>query len=283
MDICAISNKRTTDTLTLAWDLCQKHTASSYPLYATRQTLADAYHKTINAPGGFHLGCFQAGSLRAVLFGLAQAEERYLQTTGFYLPEGCGDIAEAFLDYLSTAYQGYTAHVGLPAENTTVSQVLKTHGYTLLDDAFDLRLEITGFRECATTGLQVVPVTEALLPRYLDFHERHFEDCYWNARRLGEHAANWHLYGLEEGGMFTGGLFARKYAIDAAEVYDLYAQSAPGYAALISCAIQDLAANHAPLQSVLFMAETTDPTALSTALSLGFQKHGHYRSYSKTL
>ena len=283
MNICAISSNRIEDALALAWALCQRPQTASYPLYATRKALSGAYQKAVSLPDGFHIGCFQAGNLRAVLFGFAQAEDRYLQTTGLYLPEGCGDIAEAFLAYLGTAYPGYTAHIGLPAENTTVSQVLNAHSYTLLDDALDLRLETTDFRECPTADLRVIPVNAALLPRYLAFHERHFGDCYWNAQRLGEHTADWHLYGLENGGTFIGGLFARKYTISAAEVYGVYAQNESETAALLYCAISDLSANHPPLDSVLFMADTVDPPAIHAALSLGFQRHGHYRCYSNPL
>lgn len=283
MDVRAVPEAFHGEAVAFAWRLCGQNRSRSYPLFPSRQALADEFKRVGAQPGGFQVGCYDRGRLKGVVFGFAEAENGYLQTTGFYVADGGDEAAEALAGWLCEAFGGYTANVGLPAENRTAAAALRGRGFGLLDDALELRLQAADFRKAATAGFAVRRIDEQTLPRYLDFHQAHFGDCYWNARRLRERFADWRVYALETGGAIAGGLFMRMYARDAAEIYGLYADARDAAAAVLSQAVGSLFADDGAVTSVLFMAEPGDADALSAALSLGFRQKNRYRCYAKAL
>lgn len=281
MPVRAITNDLDYEAVSFCWRLCQSNSSRSYPLFQSRSSLAREYARTEAHPGAFKAGCYQKGVLKGAVFGFAEHDEHYLQTTGFYTTDI--DLAALLADWLSTRFKGYTANIGLSAENRAVSDALRLRNYQLQDDALDLRLYAADFRAAAPSEYAVDPVTADALPRYLKFHQTHFGDCYWNAQRLRERFRDWYLYALETNGAITGGLFMRKYADDAVEVYGLHAETESAATALLSRAIADLLKGDAALSSVLFMADTADSSMIAAALSLGFRQENHYRCYAKTL
>ena len=245
MDVRAVPDALHKKAIAFAWQRCGQIPSSSYPLFPSKQALMREYQRNGSLPGGFQIACFEQGSLRGVMFGFAEAETRYLQTTGFYVAEGDDSAAAALAAWLFASYKGYTLNVGLPAENRTVAAALCENGCRLLDDALDLRLRSAGFLNATPGGFAIRRIDEKSLPRYLDFHQAHFGDCYWNAQRLRERFADWQVYALEADQRFTGGLFLRIYAKDAAEIYGLHAETESAAAALLSEAIRTLFAGSA--------------------------------------
>jgi hypothetical protein len=269
--------------IAFSWKLCQSNKTRSYPLFPDQTALEAEYRKSAAHPGGLKACCYHKGVLRGVLFGFAEDDNQYIQTTGFYVAENDFDAADALSAWLAENSSGYTVNIGLPADNVTIAAVLQARGYQLLDDALDLRLKSREFREAKPNAFTIRRIGKATLPRYLEFHQQHFSDCYWNAQRLREHFADWSVYALETDSGYTGGLFLREYAADAAEIYGLHTETEPAAIVLLSRAIGDLFTRRAQITSVLFMADTTDKHAIAAALPLGFSKENHYRCYVKTL
>lgn len=117
--------------LAFCWRLCQNNASRSYPLFHTRAALQKEYARTAVHPGAFKAACYQQGTFQGVVFGFAEEGSRYLQTTGFYVIEGRRGMAERLAVWLAERFAGFTANIGLPAENVTVADALRLQKYRL--------------------------------------------------------------------------------------------------------------------------------------------------------
>ena len=284
MDVRAVPDSLHKKAIAFAWQQCGQIPSSSYPLFPSKQALMREYQRNGSLPGGFQIACFEQGSLRGVMFGFAEAETRYLQTTGFYVAEGDDSAAAALAAWLFASYKGYTLNVGLPAENRTVAAALCENGCRLLDDALDLRLRSADFRNATPGGFAIRRIDDKTLPRYLDFHQAHFSDCYCERPAAGRALCG--LAGLRAGGRsafhrraVSADLRQRRGGKSTACTPKRSLPRPPFYQKpSVACSLEARGC-----QAVLFMADPSETHTVAAALSVGFRQENHYHCYAATL
>ena len=248
---------------------CDDLATRSYPMFENADAMAKEFSWSVENENGVLYGAYENGELAGVLCAFRAPCSRYVQTTGVYVRDD--SAANALISRFVSDFPGDRLAVGIPAENETVARVVEKFGFTLAEDSFDFRL-------CKP---QKFPITAHLLQKeeqdaYLAFHEKHFEELYWNARKLRWGIDNWDIFTL--GDEIRGSVFAKREK-NSVEIFGLYAETPDDAYSLLSSLVSRVYTKYPTLSEIVFMAD--DENAVSACQKCGFDYHGHYNLWEK--
>ena len=230
----------------------------------------------------FVLGCFDAAD---ALCGLLAAfrDGDYLQTTAFNAV--CAECYADFTEYLRLNYAHAEINVGVSAENKDACDALGHAGFALIEASHDMRLERSAFpSHSLNRSPGILRVRSGDLAEYARFHDAHFPDVYWNARRLGERLDDWLIFAAKERGAVRAGMYLTVYGENGenAEIYGLAAEPSHEWLLdeLLARGLDDLFAEKLGVRKVVFMIDEADGARLAPAERLGFTRRGMSRLYS---
>lgn len=152
--------------------------------------------------------------------------------------------------------------------------------YALVDDCIDYRLRRSN-RLKERSDTIAVRVDDRWKEEYLAFHERNFDDGYWNSRRLEEHFEEWDIYAVIEESQVRAGLFAKDYGNGTGEIFGIQAIDMETACELMRYAVDDIQKRHAVIKEMVFMAEAKDENAGEAAGRAGFRRKSTYRCWKK--
>lgn len=264
--------------------LCSSMATRAYPLFEG-ENLQQEIALRLSDSGkskGFALAAYQDKIMRGLVFGFAQPEDNYLQTTGFYVVEGAINVAEKLLEKLQASFPGLEAMIGIPAENATLGAALLAQHYQKTEDS--RRLEFPLSTACLETMQSdaVHQVSLSELPRYALVHDHFFPDIYWNADRSVADVDRFMIHIFEEEGQITGAVFIKN-GHNQAEVYGLKARLQQHISPLLTTAINALQQRFPDCTSLLFLEDAIKADVLETAMGLGFVDKGGYQLWERTL
>ena len=250
--------------------LCGNITSRSYPMFENADAMQKEYSWSVQNEKGALYGAYENGELAGVLCAFRAPCSRYVQTTGVYAETYAP--ANALISRLVNDFPHDRLAVGIPAENAVVADVLCTLGFTLSEDSYDFRL-------CKQ---KTFPITAHLLEKsehdaYLAFHAKHFDELYWNARKLRWGIDNWEIFTLG-GKDIRGSVFAKREK-NMVEVFGMYAETPDDAFSLLSSLVSHVFAKYPALEELIFMAGTGNSVAACE--QCGFENHGHYNLWEK--
>ena len=121
----------------LSASACAARDMQSYPLCEGAEAYEAKYRRWLSDPRGGLL-CYESGGRIAGVLGYEfEPEPMYLQTTAFLAWENRAETYAAYVSHLRERFSGYTAYVGLTAENGLAAEALCTAGFALAEASSD--------------------------------------------------------------------------------------------------------------------------------------------------
>lgn len=255
----------------------------SYPLLSGAGEIAEEYRFRAADANSSLLGYYEGdGRLAGVLALFYFPGEGYLQSTAFVAEEGCAAF-EAFLLHLKENFAGYEANVGVAKENERAICALTSFGFALGEASADMRLGRARFAPSTGEFFPVERVRRETFDEYAAFHDAHFPDVFWNARRLGEELGNWRIFAVREGGKIAGGIFISVYG-NMAEIFGMAAgRDGRRAETLLSGALAAVLEENESIAEVAYFEDEGARANLCAAIACGFSIRGGYRLYAKRL
>lgn len=269
----------------LSASACAARDMQSYPLCEGAEAYGAKYRRWLSDPRGGLL-CYESGGRIAGVLGYEfEPEPMYLQTTAFLAWENRAETYAAYVSHLRKRFSGYTAYVGLTAENGLAAEALCTAGFALAEASSDLRLSPTVFTPCApVSGIQ--RISEADFTAYASFHDAHFSGIYWNAARLHAAPDGWYIFAYVPDGTILGSIFLKVQGT-LAEVFGLAftgpEEAERAAAPLLSHTLRVVLSENPAVESIVFFADEEDGQSLSAAAACGFITYSRYRLYASVL
>lgn len=281
MLIRELDPKQMKQAATFAWKLFTLVENRSYPLYQTEEALFREFSRRSRETDSELLACTRCDQLEGIMSCFCIPKDRYVQTTAICSAPGCDEVIDSFLDYLEDTYPRCTSYVGIEKRNLKLKMALESHGYSLIEDSADMRMSIADFQG-ETQRSSIVHIDRTLLPDYLQYHEKHFSDGYWNAERIAEDFDRWDIFAAYENEKIIGGLYLNcneKLAL--AEIFGLASVNQEVTSDLLNRAVSYIQASRPSMKTVMFMIE--DDTAYEAALKAGFKVESLYCCWRKAL
>ncbi len=254
----------------------------SCPLY---RSLDEVKKEFLSRAQGAHSGLYgycHADRLVGVLCYFALPKDNYLQTVAFLAAEDHASVFAAFLAHLRENFTGYEALIGITAENTQAAGALLASCYALAEASTDMRLNRSGFAFGGQPGCTIERIGKARFHEYAHFHDKHFQNIYWNSGRLYDKADAWYIFAVREGEQIVGGLFLTA-GPGMAEIFGMAAESLPescGSTGFLSAALNAVFCDREDVHEVVFLVDLKDEMLRAAAVKAGFEVIGHYRCYA---
>ncbi len=119
--------------------------------------------------------------INAVLIVFVDDDQKYLQTEGGIFTNDCFDkVADSYLFYLKSNYEGYELNIVLNDDNTLFDDYIKNKAI-LENDSYDMRhLSKQGFVEENNVYL----ISEQYYKDYIQLSDELHPGCFWNAEKV---------------------------------------------------------------------------------------------------
>lgn len=260
MGIQEIDAKRIDEAVTFSWKLCEDEEHCSYPIYASMSEMKDKYSTNEL------LGYYDDEELRGVLCFYTIPNDNYLQTVGFYV---CDEkVSDAFIEFIHDNFNSYSSYIGITKENKIVSQSLLKMGYRCIDDSKMMELNFINYDTIDIN--KVNKITLANKDSYLKFHNMHFEEGYWNTKRISDNFDEWYITAIIENGNIVAGAFIKDLKNNTSEIFGVYADDEKAYNNLITGLLNDYKLNKQIITKIMCMVECENSCLLNAMEELGF-------------
>jgi len=276
--VCEMAEWELDEAASFSWRLCADEEHRSYPYMESEAEIRTEFEKRMKSADGGAMVCRAEGELKGAACWFSIEEERYLQTTGLYAESAA--VIETMLAEIEKKYPDYERYIGVTKENDDAAQVLGMREYALVDDCIDYRRGRSN-RLKEESDTIIVRIDDRWKEEYLAFHERNFDDGYWNSRRLEEHFEEWDIYAVIEESQVRAGLFAKDYGNGTGEIFGIQAIDMETACELMRYAVDDIQERHAAIKEMVFMAEAKDENAGEAAGRAGFRRKSTYRCWKK--
>lgn len=269
------------DAVELTWRLCNNAIGRSYLLFQSLADIETEYRLRINKEASALLGYYKGEELIGVLCYFYQPKELYLQTTSLVAKEDYQTVISSFLTHINKNHSGYEVYIGVTPEYTPAIDELKSFGYRQIEASSDMRLRKKSFLPKIISDNIVERIDKANFHEYLDFHKAHFENIYWNAKRLQEKLDDWYIFVRKEDGKISGGIFMtvnHNYA----EIFGMAminSSDTINAVGLLSKAIAEVLIENSEIDDVIFFVDDKDKINLAASIECGFQTHSKYCCY----
>lgn len=273
----------------LSAELLTASASRSYPFFQSKSDIEAEYRLRLRDPHGALLGYYRQDRLIGVLCYFYEPGELYLQTTAMLAQEAQEDVFAAFLTHLHEGFPGYTALIGLSADNQSAVITLSTHGFCLIESSHDMRLQRQAFVASRQSGVGIHRITSNNFDAYAAFHDACYGDnTYWKAARLYAHLDAWHIFAYAIGDMMRGSVFLKiQERMHMAEVFGMTFQAKEDAKRaafpLLSHAVQSVFDDNAAIDSIIFFVEDGDDDILQAAYEAGFACLDRYRCFEASL
>lgn len=262
-----------------AYALAMDPAHSGYPLFsdgiATKERFVASVWESYTQENRELLLFLQDGRAEGWIQFFWIAEERYLQTDGFFIRRNTRQALAEFTKYARKHFPGYTLYLGFPRRNQDAVCALEAAGWACIEESWHDVFSLVEY-EPRPEAEGIVRVTRENFPAFRALHKAD-EFTYWNAQRIERTLDAWQIYMLSERetGAPRGAVYARDgeiFGIDyREEKFD-----AAVYKALMTAILNDFhraGRSHA----VFFHDEAAQPAALA----LGFRCAAQYILFCK--
>lgn len=269
MGIQKIVSNGVDELVAFSWDLCKNNTHCSYPIYDS------AIEMKVKFSGSELFGYYDESKLKGVLCFCTIPNDKYLQTIGFSVYDE--KVADEFLEYINENFNSFSSYIGITKENKIVSESLLKKGYHCIDDSVMMKLNFVNY--AVMNDSKVTRITLTNKESYLKFHNIHFEDGYWNTKRISENFDEWYIISIIKRNAIVGAAFIKDYKNNKSEIFGIYANDEIVYTDLIRGLLNDYRLNKQNIIEMICMVECENVLLLNVMEQFGFSYNSSYCCY----
>ena len=156
---------------------------------------------------------------------------------------------------------------------------MEAHGYYLIEDSGDLRMNIADFQGFPQKK-SIERIDRTSLQDYLQYHEAHFSGGYWNAERIAGDFDRWDIFAAYDNGIIIGGLYLicnKKLSL--AEIFGMASVNQKVNSELLNYAISYIRVSRPDMKTIMFMSDEKE--TYEAALRAGFRVESLYCCWCK--
>lgn len=193
--LCSITMNEVNDAIRLVWSLCQSDKTRSYPLLQTEKEVQTELMKCVTNENYSLLGFFKEEQLYGVIGFFTHEEEKYFQTTVFYITNFYNEFFKEVFSYLRQQFAGYHFYLGLAKENENCLKYLIGAGFELIESSSNMNLNLNKTADIHIKNLSnIEQVNRNNFEEYAIFHDNACGTIYWNSIHLKECLDKWIIY-----------------------------------------------------------------------------------------
>lgn len=267
-----------------AWGLSQDNLNASYPRKESIIELKKYIKKFIDADSKNVIASYQQGVLCGICLYFWIAEEKYVQTKVFLIKDDYDQIAEEFINYISTQLAGYEFFItGIPFTNQDANKYFKKKNIacnesSIVTEMYNLEPRIYQRNQC------VEEINKNNFNEYAKFHDRYAIplEMYYNSTNLLKDMERFRVLVYRNDNDIVGNIFVKNVR-DTAEVFGLFVHEKYENKGIESILINEMLTNlyneFGAIKEIVYFIEEDCTNELNAALTAGFEVQAKYRCY----
>ena len=266
------------------WELSQDNLNASYPRKESIMELKEYIKQFIDDDSKNVIASYQQGELCGICLYFWIDEEKYAQTKVLLIKDGYDQIAEEFINYISTQLTGYGFFItGIPFTNKNVNEYLRKKNIKCIESSI-----VTEMHNLEPPTKQrnncVEEVNKINFDEYAKFHDRYATplEMYYNSANLLKDIERFRILVYKNDKDIVGSVFV-KIVSDSAEVFGLFVhekyENKGVECILINEMLTKLYNEFGEIKEIVYFIEEDCTNELNAALTAGFEIQAKYRCY----
>lgn len=272
------------EVIDFAWELTQDNLNASYPRKESIIELKEYIEKFINDNSKNVIACYHQGVLCGMCLYFWIMDEKYAQTKVFLIRGDYDQIAEEFINYISTHLAGYQFFItGIPFTNKNTNEYFKKKNIecneaSIVTRICNLKSHTNQRNDC------VEEINKNNFEKYVRFHDKHAIplEMYYNAENLKRDLGSFRIFAFWQDEDIHGSIFAKADKEDA-EVFGLFVDEKYKNKGIESILITEMLTQlyneFGAIKEIVYFIDENSTDELNLALAAGFEVQAKYKCY----
>lgn len=272
------------EVIDFTWKLSQDNLNASYPRKESIIDLKEYIKEFIDDDSKNVIASYQQGELCGICLYFWINEEKYVQTKVFLIKDGYDQIAEEFINYISSQLTGYEFFItGIPFTNKNVNEYFKKKNIKCIESSI-----VTEIHNLEPPTKQrnhcIEEINKNNFDEYAKFHDRYAIplEMYYNSTNLLKDMERFRVLVYRNDNHIVGSIFLKRVR-NSAEVFGLFVhekyENKGIECILINEMLTKLYNEFGELKEIVYFIEKDSTNELNAALTAGFEVQAKYKCY----